>query len=294
MPTTDEFEQFPELSKLQSVFRAIAPSQQISVAFSGGLSSRFLAFAAKKLGLGVELYHILAPQMPEAETAYAIQAAQELGLPLKLIPATELNLEILANAGRARCYICKLHLFAGALEMVKTSGAPLPLCDGTNASDLFTFRPGLRALKDLGISSPLALADITKARIREIGAQLGFPNPQQFSHTCLMTRFPYGTMPTNEQLLDLAEAEDFVRKDAFGKTFNFRIRILGPNNAVLHVSGPTLQKDAQGRIPLESIEGFKRLTTVLKQKYPQTLANLRFEILDELSGWYDRPENLSF
>ena len=87
---------------------------------------------------------------------------------------------------RDACAVCKRHIFT---ELLRIAG-DAQLCDGTNHSDLAVYRPGRKALEELGIRSPLAEADISKDEIRSLGAALGFRNPGQMARPCLLTRFP--------------------------------------------------------------------------------------------------------
>ena len=169
--------EFPEIQALKDVLLRIAPSREFCIAYSGGLDSRFLAFAAKHLGFEAHLLHIIGPQIAPDETALALKDAEALGYEPLLVPASSLSLPELARAGTQRCYVCKRHLFETLKDIARKMECEGPVCDGTNTSDLTVYRPGIQALEELHIFSPLAMAGISKQRIREIGRAVGFPNP---------------------------------------------------------------------------------------------------------------------
>ena len=278
---TANFLDIPEIVRLKAVLDKIAPEHEICVAYSGGLDSRFLTFAAQKLGFKVDLLHIIGPQIAPDETAGALKDAAALGLDPLLIPAASLTLPELAEAGVNRCYVCKTHLFTELIDIARKSGCRGPVCDGTNASDLGVFRPGVKALQELHVASPLADAGITKARIREIGRAVGFPKPDQAARPCLLTRFPYGATPERSQLEAIADAELFVAQDPVGEKLRFRIRMPKTGDTRLHVSRASLDTVANGPAELE------RIAEKLRCRFGEKLPNLQVEVLDKLSGYYD-------
>ena len=191
---------------------ALAP---LAIAFSGGLDSRFLAFTAAQAGLDPLLVHAHGPHVPQHESEAAQAWATRHGVPLLQVYFTPLEAVDLASSGAQRCYHCKKALFSLLQQAVskagkaggKHNGAAYTLCDGTNASDTQTFRPGLRALQEAGIVSPLAEVGLEKHTLRILGAALGLEWAQQPATPCLLTRFPYGAVPSCAQLAALAEGE---------------------------------------------------------------------------------------
>ena len=196
----------PRLERLASKLSEASSNGAVTLAYSGGLDSRFLAFFAKLAGFRVRLLHVTGPHVAPAETADAVAEASAMGLEAELVPLDPADMPDLAAAGRLRCYICKRHIFT---ELLRIAG-DVPLCDGTNHSDLAVYRPGRKALEELGIRSPLAEADISKDEIRSLGAALGFRNPGQMARPCLLTRFPYGMKPASRDLTFAADAEAAV------------------------------------------------------------------------------------
>lgn len=185
----------------------------LALAFSGGLDSRFLAHAAQAADVRIKLFHIRGAHVPEEESAEAEVWARERALPLTVLEQNPLYVpEVRAN-GRERCYHCKHHLFSALQRSLCDdlffAGNTPTLCDGSNASDSLTYRPGLRALAELGVRAPLAEAGLGKDDIRRLGAASGLDRPEQQARPCLLTRFAYGISPDSRSLagLDAAERE---------------------------------------------------------------------------------------
>lgn len=201
-----------QYAELVQRLHALAP---VAIAFSGGLDSRFLAFSAATAGLDPLLVHAHGPHVPRHETLAAQEWAARHKVRLLQVFFTPLEAVNLAGSGTQRCYHCKKALFAllqHALANAEGTGGAsgrgaYTLCDGTNASDTKTFRPGLKALAEAGIVSPLAEAGLEKNTLRLLGEALGLEWAQQPATPCLLTRFPYGAMPSCAQLAALAEGE---------------------------------------------------------------------------------------
>ena len=193
------------LPRLESVLGVLAAGNRFALAYSGGLDSRFLAHAAQRFGFEPVLLHIVGPHIPPEETDYARHWAASRELAYEELPTDPLDLALVASGDRRRCYACKRNLFS--LLKARTD---LPLCDGTNASDARQYRPGIRAVEELGILSPLASAGLTKAGIHRCAALTGMEDPEQKARPCLLTRLPYGMMPERSLLAGLAAGERAV------------------------------------------------------------------------------------
>lgn len=258
------------LERLKDRLHALASGNRISIAYSGGLDSRFLAFYASYCGLDVELLHARAEHVSKTETAQALRRAQELGLQVRIVTARLPSPQELAGAGRERCYVCKRAIFS---DLMREAAAPL--CDGSNASDEHVFRPGSRAIRELGVHTPLADAGLEKSMIRAAAARLGLSDPQQPARPCLMTRFDYGDAPDQARLILTQQAEDFL-ETLPELAAGFRLRWLGAQ-PMLHIS-------AQNALMPENIQDIgNRLIQCLPQ-----LSGVKIEQLDDLSGWFDR------
>lgn len=142
------------------------------------------------------------------ESAFARTWADRHNLPFKRLFLNPLDDARIAANDELRCYFCKKRLFDELLRL----SAPLPLCDGTHASDTSAYRPGRKALRELGIYSPLEMAGFQKDDIRRIGADIGLDIPWQKARPCLLTRFPYGICADVPLLNALAGAEENMAK----------------------------------------------------------------------------------
>lgn len=203
-------------SSLRDILLSLPP---FALAFSGGVDSRFLAHAAKLCDCDFLLIHARGPHVPEAETACALEWARKKAIPVTLVDYDPLAVAGVRQNGRDRCYWCKKALFT------KLACCGRTLVDGTNAGDLGQFRPGLRALRELDIFSPLAEAGLDKMAVRQSAVITGLENPGQKARPCLLTRFAYGTGPDYKtlSLLGAAEKELF---EIFGSETDFRLRLV--------------------------------------------------------------------
>jgi uncharacterized protein len=185
------------------------------VALSGGVDSAVVALAAKK-ALGKNAIAITADYktLAEDELATAKRVAKEIGIDHRVIEYDELeNPEFVKNDGM-RCYHCRTELGQHLAEEAKKAGISL-IVDGTNADDLTDYRPGIRALRENGVRSPMAELGITKAEIRAIANSYGLSIYDKPSNACLASRIPAGDMVTYEKLQRIESAEIIV-KSIFG------------------------------------------------------------------------------
>lgn len=268
----------PIPASLKEAIASAAVDNTLTIAYSGGLDSRFLAFSAKRLGYQVKLLHVVGPHMAPSESAGAVRDAADMGLSVELVTANPLKITALANAGKDRCYVCKTQVFT---ELLKHAAGG-KLCDGTNLTDLAVFRPGRRALQELGIHSPLAQAGIGKPDIRRIAREIGMPRPDQAARPCLLTRFPYGMMPDEATLALVAQAEDWLEAQPEARGLKFRLRFPDAQHrekAVLHVEKASLD---------EKKTNLSSLAQRLKRQFEPRLDHLTTAVLDKLSGFYDR------
>jgi len=194
------------------------------VAFSGGVDSTFLAKVARDtLGEKVLLVTAASSTYPASELAEAKALARSLGCRHEVIVSEELAIEGFADNPPDRCYHCKSELFGKIAAIARREGYAV-VCDGSNADDLDDYRPGRRALAELGIRSPLCEAGLTKAEIRGLSARMGLPTAAKPAYACLASRFPYGEKITEEKLKIVGAAEEKVRALGFRL---FRVRVHG-------------------------------------------------------------------
>lgn len=196
----------------------------LAVAFSGGVDSTYLLHEAVKAGKEkVTALIMKTPSVPERELDEAVAFCKSRGISFFVLPADPFSAAGFRENGRDRCYICKHFLFSALLEKAKEEGIPF-VADGTNADDRKEFRPGLRALKELDIRSPLAEAGLTKKEIRELSEKEGLPTWNKPSFSCLATRFPYGEELTVEKLKRTEAAENLLADLGFTQR---RVRVHG-------------------------------------------------------------------
>lgn len=219
----------PRVEELRSAIAALAPGL---IALSGGVDSRLLSHLAARTGQRFEAAHFSGPHVPEAETALARSWCAEQGLRLHVLEIDPLaRPEVAANAP-LRCYHCKHLLFSRARELARSRGLAT-LLDGSNASDQSTHRPGLQALAELDVHSPLAEAGVDKAMVRAISRELGLAGWDAPARPCLLTRFAYGLRPDGATLRRLEAAEAALAGLGFRE---FRLRVPRTGTMELHLA----------------------------------------------------------
>lgn len=180
------------------------------VAFSGGVdSSVVLAIAKQELGDRVLAVTAHSPVYAQRELEAAQKLAQQLGVAHEIIFTRELEDPRYVNNPPSRCFHCKQELFSKLTELAQARGFAVVL-DGTNASDMGDFRPGMRALREYNVKSPLLEVGLTKPEVREIARKLGLPTAEKPSMACLASRLPYGSAITFERLRQIEHAEEFL------------------------------------------------------------------------------------
>ena len=192
-----------------------------ALGFSGGVDSAYLLYAGVKAGADIKPYFIKTAFQPAFELADAQKLAERLG-----VEVTVLELDALADPRVAanpadRCYFCKQNLFRTLKERAIADGYPV-LLDGTNASDEAGDRPGMRALAELSVRSPLRECGLTKAEIRARSREAGLFTWDKPAYACLATRVPAGEAITADLLARVEGAEDALFR--LGYT-DFRVRV---------------------------------------------------------------------
>lgn len=207
--------------KLQEILKNM---DSLLVAFSGGVDSTLLLKAAHDtLGERAAAITIDASFHSRYEIEEAKRIAGLMGVRHILMDAKEMVIEGLSTNPPDRCYICKKAVFSNCLVSMREEGFSY-LADGSNADDVNDYRPGRRALEELGVRSPLLEAGLVKSEIRELSRLLGLDTWDKPALACLMTRFPHGEPVTPEKLARVERCEDFLRTMGFGL---FRVRAHG-------------------------------------------------------------------
>ena len=211
--------------KLRGLEAIIGELERVLVAFSGGVDSTFLAFVSKRiLGDGALAVTASSESFPEFERKNAEELARKLGIRHRVIRTCELDVPLFAENPPDRCYHCKMELFGRLKAMAAEEGLNW-VADGTNADDVGDYRPGLRALEELGVRSPLLDAGLGKQEIRTLSRESGLPTWDRPAYACLASRFPYGERITREKLAQVAKAEESLRGLGLKQ---FRVRHHGP------------------------------------------------------------------
>ena len=191
-----------------------------ALGFSGGVDSSYLLYAGVQAGADIQPYYIKTAFQPQFELDDAERLCAQLGIPLTVLELDVLKNEAVTANPPDRCYYCKTALF-GALSAQALADGYTLLLDGTNASDDAGDRPGMRALKELHVCSPLRECGLTKAEIRRLSREAGLFTWDKPAYACLATRIPSGDAITAEKLLATERAEAFLF--SLGLT-DFRVR----------------------------------------------------------------------
>ncbi|HZW49576.1 MAG TPA: ATP-dependent sacrificial sulfur transferase LarE [Bacillota bacterium] len=196
---------------------------KVALGFSGGVDSSYLLSAAIANGADVKAYFAQTPFQPQFELEDAKRMAAQLKANWQVLELDVLQDQQAAVNNEQRCYFCKQQIFGKLAEQAKADGYSV-IIDGTNASDDVTDRPGMRALQEMQVLSPLRECGITKAEIRQLSKEAGLFTWNKPAYACLATRIPTGT-PITRELLAKAERAEAVLF-ALGFT-DFRVRQLG-------------------------------------------------------------------
>ena len=195
---------------------------EAALAFSGGTDSAYLLWAAVNYARRVTAYYVKSPFQPRFELEDARRLASRLGAELRVLELDVLSDPVIAANPPDRCYYCKRRIFSAIIEAARADGFSL-LLDGTNASDSAGDRPGMRALAELSVRSPLRECGLTKAEVRRLSRQAGLFTWDKPAYACLATRIPAGEAITLEKLRWTEEAEEFLSSLGFS---DFRVRLL--------------------------------------------------------------------
>jgi uncharacterized protein len=185
------------------------------VAFSGGVDSAYLAWAATRV-LGPRAVCITAdsPSYPDHHRQLALRIARECDLHHEIVVTGELERPEYRANPVDRCYYCKHELFTTLTRIAGDRGIAAVL-DGNNADDRGDYRPGRRAAREFGVRSPLDEAELSKSEIRELSHRAGLPTWDEPASACLSSRIPYHTEVTGEKLRMIERAEDVLRDLGF-------------------------------------------------------------------------------
>ena len=203
-------------------------NNKIAVAFSGGVDSAYLLSEAVKAGADVRAYRVRSEFNPAFEDDDAVSVSVFLGVPLVQIDISVLGNEIIVSNPEDRCYHCKRLVMSAIKEKALSNGYDI-VADGTNASDDADDRPGMKALAELGIRSPLKECGVTKEDVRSGAREAGLDIWDKPAYACLATRVPHGERITEAKLRGTEKAERILYDMGFR---DFRVRWRGADALV--------------------------------------------------------------
>jgi len=188
----------------------IKNKESLVIAFSGGVDSTFLLKVAHDvLKDNVIAVTARSSTFPEREFKEAVEFIEKSGIKHITIISEELDIDGFSHNPKNRCYFCKKELFTKIIEVARQNNMKY-IADGSNFDDLGDYRPGMQALKELEVISPLKDCEMTKEDIRLLSKQMNLPTWNKPSFACLSSRFPYGHEITKEKLEMVDKAEQFL------------------------------------------------------------------------------------
>ena len=211
-------------TKVQALNTYLKSQGKVCIAFSAGIDSSFLLeFANRALNGNVLAIIARGSMMPEKEVQYGREFCKTRNIRLIEIDANEFEVEAFVNNTPDRCYYCKHAIFSKLIEIARENGFDI-VADGTNSDDTGDYRPGKRALAELGVKSPLLTCGFSKKEIRECAKEMDIEIWDKPSAACLATRVPTGEKVTAELLKRIEISEDILKKMGFKQV---RVRVHG-------------------------------------------------------------------
>ncbi|MDO4711066.1 MAG: ATP-dependent sacrificial sulfur transferase LarE [Peptostreptococcaceae bacterium] len=206
--------------RLEDFFRE---NRKVALCFSGGVDSAYLFYAGRSFGAEVQPYYLKTEFQPAFELDDAKRLAGGLGVSLRILEMSVLENDLVAQNDSKRCYYCKNSGLGALYSLARAEGYDVVI-DGTNADDDPSDRPGMRALGEIGILSPLRMAGLTKQMIRDRSKEAGLFTWDKPAYACLATRVPTGTRIDAPTLHKIERSEQALFELGFS---DFRVRVLG-------------------------------------------------------------------
>ncbi|SEQ37284.1 uncharacterized protein SAMN04487884_12754 [Butyrivibrio fibrisolvens] len=240
-------------NKLDDLKEYLKSLGSVAVAFSAGVDSTFLLKVAHDV-LGDKAIAVTAASasFPRHEYDEADAFCKKEGIRQFIFNSNELESEDYASNPKNRCYYCKHTLFSGLIDIARQNGIEY-VAEGSNMDDLGDYRPGLEAVKELGVLSPLRKVGLTKAEIRSFSKELGLPTSDKPSFACLASRVPYGERITAGKLKMVERAENLLAELGL---VQYRVRVHG-NIARIEVPAGDIAKLVDDSIRSKIVSKFK-------------------------------------
>ena len=229
-----------------------------ALAFSGGVDSAYLLHKAVSCDCDIHAYYVKSAFQPQFELEDAMKLAKELGVKMTILELDVLSDKLICSNPPDRCYHCKKKIFSAIAEAAKKDGYAL-LLDGTNATDDADDRPGMKALKEFSVRSPLRECGLSKSDIRRLSKEAGLFTWDKPAYACLATRIPAGQQITCQKLIATEKSESYLTELGFS---DFRIRLSG-TEAKIQLKEEQLEKLLYNRRNiLETLKPFYTAITV--------------------------------